>query len=148
MMRFVSLLLLLLALSAGAEPLIVDLQGGDGHVSLIRDGARISPAPFLTLQPGDEIVVTAADAAVSIDLGGKVIEVDRRASPYRVPEPDRATVLDNALGTLITAYRSLVGTADQVVSIHSRGDPTQAPSLLCLAAQENLVPEGVPLLGF
>ena len=89
------LLLLLFATPGLADQCILDIEGADGTVTLVRAGQAVPPTPFASLQVGDEIRVLTAGTRVLIGGGGGNLQVDETNSPYRVTETQAPTVAGN-----------------------------------------------------
>jgi len=142
------LLLLLFATPGLADQRILDIEGADGTVLLVRAGQALPLVPFASLQVGDEIRVLKAGTQVRIGGVGGNIQIDETNSPYRVTETQAPTVIGNILAGVVDAYRALAGDTQEVVAIITRGDPAVAPQFRCLADTENLVPEGLAIRAF
>jgi len=150
MTRYLILILisLLFATSSFADQRILDIEGADGAVTLVRAGQAVPLVPFASLQVGDEIRVLKAGTQVLIGGGGGNIQVDETNSPYRVTETQAPTVAGNVWAGVVESYRSLAGDDKDVISVitrGARGDPAVAPQFRCLADTENLVPEDVAI---
>jgi hypothetical protein len=139
---------LLFATSSFADQRILDIEGADGAVTLVRAGQAVPLLPFASLQVGDEIRVLKAGTHVLIGGAGRTIRIDETNSPYRVAETQAPTVARNVWAGVIKSYRILVGDDKEVVTIITRGDPATAPQFICLAPTENLIPEGVAIRAF
>lgn len=142
------LFLLLFATPGLADQRILDIEGADGTVTLVRAGQAVPLVSFAGLQVGDEIRVLKAGAQVLIGGAGQNIRIDESNSPYRVAETQVPTVAGNVWAGVVDSYRSLVGDDKEVVTVITRGDPASAPQFICLAPTENLIPEGVAVRVF
>jgi hypothetical protein len=143
MMRYLMLLLLVAGTHARADMRIFDIEGDSAAVTLLRGGQPAELAPFVSLKIGDEIRVANPGTRVKVGDGREQTTVDKDNSPYRVGDVARPTVLDNMIAAAVKQYRGLVGNDEKVLSVHSRGDPEQAPRLRCFLPGDNPVPVGV-----
>lgn len=148
MKRFVLMSFLLFSLAADAEMLVVGIEGGSRHITVERAGAAIPVKPLTLLEAGDRVQVTEAKARlVLVDTGGKELIVNHENAPFRVPQSDKPSWLDNAMREALIWYRGLARRRELVVAAIVRGDD-EPPALLGMASDENLVPAGMLLRVF
>jgi hypothetical protein len=138
---FLSLLFMLpIPGSAVADMLVKAVNGDNLHIITAQGEMVENIQPLSVLKAGDRLWVDGKDDYVDVvDNDRKIVRIDNNNSPYRVPDTESITWIDNALQAALNWYKQLEKPQTQTLTLISRGGDSTSITLHGMNPDENLI---------